>query len=305
MNTIMPRNFARAFLAILGAAFLAAPQAVLAGERVDESKSAPANGTVSVENVAGEVRITGWDRNEVRVEGELDEQAERLVFEQHGDFTTIRVVYPRRYNNIDGSELNINVPAGSKIEADSISADIDISGVTGTLRAESVSGDISAEGGSKEYVLESVSGSIRLKGTKADSRINVQSVSGDVRVSDSNGELEASSVSGDVAVDGSVLRRATINNTSGDIEFEAAVSDDGTYRFEAISGDVTLVFGKSPIGEFDIATFSGDIDNDFGPEPERTSRFTPGKELKFSQGEGKAEYRINTLSGSIRLDVRD
>lgn len=281
------------------------PHALFAGERIDASKVAPADGTVSVENVAGEVRITGWEKNEVRLEGELDEQAERLEFEQRGDFTTIRVVYPRRYNNIDGSELNIRVPMRSKIEVDTVSADIDISGVAGTLRADSVSGDISASGGSKEYILETVSGSIRLKGTEANSRINAQSVSGDIRLSDANGELRAGSVSGDVMVDGSTLSRATISNTSGDIDFEAVVDDDGNYRFEAISGSVTLVFAAVPAGNFEIATFSGGIDNEFGPEPERTSRFTPGRELKFEQGDGKAEYRINTLSGNVRLEVRD
>lgn len=275
--------------------------AFAAGERIDQTREASATGTVSIESMAGEVRISAWNRNEVRVEGELDDKAERLEFSGRDGFTIIKVVYPRRVRDVHGSDLNIHVPEGSRIEIETVSAEIDIEGVKGSVRAESVSGDIMVESPSSEYTLETVSGSVRLKGSAENARIRTGSVSGDLRLSDVNGEVEAESVSGDIAIDRSSVSRLTASNTSGDIQFAGSVSDSGIYRFETISGDVTLDFDGEPSGDFDISTFSGDIDNEFGPEPERTSKYTPGKELNFRLGEGSASYRVETLSGEISL----
>ena len=52
---------------------------------------------------------------------------------------------------------------------------------------------------------------------------------------------------------------------------------------------------------FDIETFNGSIDNCFGPEPVRTSRYTPGRELRFTEGDGNARVAIKTLNGGLRL----
>ncbi|MDX1455236.1 MAG: DUF4097 family beta strand repeat-containing protein [Gammaproteobacteria bacterium] len=303
MKTLNMRNASRLALGLLLG--LAGTAPALAGERVDITKEAPADGTVSIETMAGNVKVTGWDRAEIRVEGELDDRAERLDFERDGNFTRIKVVYPRRVKNIDGSDLSIMVPAASEVQVDTVAADVDFSKVSGDISAETVSGSINAEGSSREYSLASVSGSIRLKGTSDDARIDLASVSGDIRLSDANGILDAASVSGDLSVDNSTLRRASMANTSGDIEFRAKVVDDGDYEFASISGDVTLTFSSLPTGEFDLSTFSGDIDNDFGPEPRRTSRYTPGYELEFKQGEGEAQYTVETLSGTITLELRD
>jgi len=70
---------------------------------------------------------------------------------------------------------------------------------------------------------------------------------------------------------------------------------------EAINGDLRLdILGKVD-AEFDIETFNGSIDNSFGPDPVRTSRYAPGRELRFTHGEGNARIRIKTLNGGISL----
>lgn len=275
--------------------------AAFAGERIDQRVDARPDGTVSINNLAGSVRVTGWDRNEVRVEGELDDRVERLEFENDGEFTRIKVIYPRNMRgDVTGSDLNISVPAGSRLEISTVSADADVREVTGSIRAGTVSGDVTLDGSSRDYSLESVSGNVQLDGTPAGARVKASSVSGDLRIGRVQGELEAGSVSGDVTVSGGSLSRAEIGSTSGDVEVAADFSGDGTFRFETISGEVVLRLAK-PAGVFDVTTFSGEIDNDFGPEPQRTGRYSPGMELKFRHGDGDAEFRINTLSGDISL----
>lgn len=286
-------------------AIVFAPVSVLAGEKVDQTINAPASGTVKIENLAGSITVSAWDRNEVRVEGELDDHVERLEFENDGNFTRIKVVYPRRTRgNVKGTDLNIIVPAGSRLEAGGVSSEIDVSGVKGSVRASTVSGDISVDASTSDYALESVSGNIRLQGTQENARVKAGTVSGDLRLGNIEGELDVGSVSGDIYVKGGELARAEVGNTSGDIDIESNFARDGVFRFKSISGDIVLHFGSQPAGTFDITSFSGGIDNDFGPEPQRTSKYSPGTELKFSEGGADAEFRMNTLSGDIELRKR-
>ena len=57
--------------------------------------------------------------------------------------------------------------------------------------------------------------------------------------------------------------------------------------------------------DFSIASFSGDIENDLSDaKPERTSRYTSEKELRFSTGEGGAKVTVQTLSGDIAIRKR-
>lgn len=289
---------------ILLFAFIFNGQAVLADERVDQRVDAPADGTVSVENVAGSITVSGWDHNEVRVEGELDERVERLEFVNEGNFTRVKVIYPRnRSGSIRGSHLNISVPAGSRLEVSGVSSEVDVRGVSGPVRAETVSGDVSVDGSTGDYLLESVSGNIRLQGGGLTARVRASSVSGDVRLGDVKGEIEITSISGNVYVNNGSFTRIEAGNTSGDIDIAGEFANDGVFRFKSISGDVAVRFQSKPAGTFDITTFSGGIDNDFGPEPERTGRYSPGMELKFREGDATAEFRMNTLSGDISLQA--
>ncbi len=273
-----------------------------AGERVDQRVDAPLDGTVGIENLAGSITVTAWDRNEVRVEGELDDRVERLEFENDGSFTRVKVIYPRRMNgNADGSHLNISVPAKSRVEIGGVSSEVDVRGVRGTVRAETVSGDISVSSATTDYMLESVSGNIRLEGSGENARIAASTVSGDVRLGSVEGELDVTSISGNVYVSDGSFTRIEAGNTSGDIDIVGEFADDGVFRFKSISGNVTVGFRSAPAGTFDVTTFSGGIDNDFGPKPQRTSRYSPGSELKFREGEADAEFRLNTLSGDISL----
>lgn len=279
-----------------------------ADSRIDSRVDAPADGTVEIENMAGSITVSGWDRNEVHVEGRLDPAAEKFDFENEGEFTTVRVEYPNHRGGfwsddvqISGSDLRISVPRESRLVISSISASVDVSEFSGDVEVETISGSMDIESLGKEIRLESISGSVRLAETAAGARIGVQTVSGSSRLTDVDGEIDASSVSGSIDVSRSVLRRGEFTNTSGDIEVEADFLAGGNFRFQAISGDVDVRFLGAPNAILDVSTFSGDIDNTFGPEPKKVSRYTPNLELKFTAGNGDGEMSINTMSGDIEL----
>ena len=75
----------------------------------------------------------------------------------------------------------------------------------------------------------------------------------------------------------------------------------GKLTAETVNGSVDLEFSGDVSGRFDIDTFNGDIDNCFGPKPERTSKYTPGLELSFQDGDGDARVNISTLNGDVSI----
>ena len=78
-------------VAVTVAAALLLAQAARADE-IDKSAQADPRGEVVIGNVAGEVQVTGWDRNEVHVRADLDDEVQRLDFKTSGARTTIEVV---------------------------------------------------------------------------------------------------------------------------------------------------------------------------------------------------------------------
>jgi DUF4097 and DUF4098 domain-containing protein YvlB len=297
MKTISTRAF-------LGLALLALASGAHAadGERkVDQRRSLTATGEVRVSNVAGSIKLVGWNRNEVQVTGTLGDDVERLEFDGRDDYAEIRVILPRRgCRNCDGSaDLTINVPTRARVEVDAVSADIDARGTEGAVRLNSVSGTIVIASKSVDLSLKSVSGDVTVDGSGPKARVEARTVSGDLAVRGVDGELEAGSVSGDVEVRDSQLRRLGLESTSGGVRYTGPLLAGGSYEFQSVSGGVELGVQGARDATFDVSSFSGDIDNAFGPKPRRTSEYGPGRELRFTEGKGAARVRMNTLSGEI------
>ena len=270
-------------------------------DEVDRIMDADADGTVVISNVAGSVGVQGWSRNQVAVTGELGNRVEELVFERDGDEILVKVKVPRNSNGGISSDLTIRVPAGSSIHVNTVSADIDVSGVEWEQQLESVSGDVATEAHEADIELGSVSGDIEVQGDDRPIRSRLNTVSGDIDAEGLSGEINAESVSGDVTTVNGRFQRAKLNTVNGDIVFHALLLDDGRLDVETVNGSVDVDFGGDVSARFDIETFNGSIRNCFGPESVKTSRYTPGRELRFNEGDGSGRVTIQTLNGSVRL----
>jgi len=277
------------------------------GERsVNETRAAKPDGEVRIDNLAGSVRIHGWDKNEVRVTGNLGEQVDRLEVTSDDSGISIRVILP--HNGRGGecgecaADLDIDLPAASRLEVSTVSADIDAKDLTGYEQLGTVSGNLILDSSASRIDVRSVSGDVAVTGSAKNSHSTVTSVSGTVRVSGVDGNLHAESVSGDVRVGNGRLSGAEMSSTSGNLTYEGGLVKGGDYEFHNVSGDIQLTFGASPSAHFDVSSFSGDIENSFGPRPTRVSKYSPGMELHFTSGGGDAQVSARTLSGDIRIN---
>ncbi len=280
---------------------------VTAQQKVNEKKAASADGLVKINNLAGSVKVIAWNRNEVSVEGTLGEGTKRLEFESTRNEVTIKVVLPdederraRGIRNIEGSELEIRVPAGSRLEIETLSADITSSGVTGDLRFNSLSGNIEVGGTASDVYVKTLSGDITISDRQGG--INAGTMSGTIQIEEAVGVIKASSLSGDISVTGRAIEDADISSTSGDIRYRGGLSGDAILVVENFSGEITLVLPADVSANFDISTFSGDIDNELGPQADRRSRYGPGKDLTFVTGSGDSRVRVKTFSGDVSIE---
>jgi DUF4097 and DUF4098 domain-containing protein YvlB len=287
-------------LVALALALAAFPAALRAQQTLDEKRTAAPDGSVEIDNQSGSITVIGWSRNEITVTGTLGRGAEGLDFSGSARRTSISVSAMNPHGV--RSDLEIHVPAGSKVTIDSFAAQIKVSDVTGGVSAETVNGSIAVAGSSRDVSASSVNGSVEVSGPGR--RIHAESVNGAVTVRGASGEIDASTVNGQLSVIGASFERATLETVSGSLRFEGDFAAKAQVSAQTVSGSVDFVMPASVKADFSVTSFSGEIGNEFGPAPKKVSKYTSERELSFSTGDGGADVSIETLSGAIQLRKR-
>lgn len=273
-------------------------------EMVNRELDAAPDGRVDIFNTAGSITVEGWSSNKVEVSGELGQNVEELIVERDKDRIDIKVKVPRKNSRRIASDLKIKVPEKSFIDVSGVSADIVVAGVAGEQRLHTVSGDVVTEALGGDIGVESVSGDIEIERGKGDNETGVSTVSGDITVSGLSGYLDIEAVSGDITIDAGDFDRVGAETVNGDIVFRGKLRDDGKLAAESVNGDISIEFIGKVSARIDAETFNGDIDNCFGPQPQRTSRYTPGLGLSFTEGDGNGRVTLATLNGDMRICTR-
>jgi hypothetical protein len=175
-----------------------------------------AGGRVELDNINGAVHISGWDRNEVKVDAvkyastkeRLDEA--KIDVEAGNDFVSIRTRYPNHdytfnggWNDPAGVEYTLMVPRGARLdEIKLVNGSLDIRGVSAEVRASCINGKMLAEGLQGRVKLSTVNGRMEARFEHlTNSPVELSSVNGGVELilpSDANAELEASTISGGI-----------------------------------------------------------------------------------------------------------
>lgn len=212
---------------MLAVALLGLPHGAQAAARpVHESRPAAARGTVAIDNVAGSIEVIGSDTTTIDVSGTLGERIERLEVSGPPDRLAVRVVLPRSGGGA-GSEahLKIQVPRGSAISAQLVSASYRATGVTGAQDLRTVSGAIG--------------------GTAAGS-LDVETVSGSVEIArEQPGSTRMKSVSGQLRLEGA-LGNTTVESVSGAVRLEPSATPDAQIALSSLSGAISSCGGPAP-----------------------------------------------------------
>ena len=304
------------------------PCLAMAGEKIDEQISVPADGRIFIDNQRGDIIIKGWDKASLHIQGELDDKAEGYTLETRGQRTDFIVKMPKKYNNgwgwgnnddSDGSKLTIYMPMKSALSLEGINVDVDVSELHNDSRIETVNGDIDAKDLSGKLVFETVNGDV--DGTNLKGDIRYQTVNGDINDVDSQGQLRMTLVNGDVTsstqsedirfenVNGDLTLKANtlgslkINTVNGELEvYVKDLKANAQIRAESVSGDLDLYLPTNVSARFDIeAHAGGDIRNNLSKDKAVEAKYGPGESLSFTLGQGEAEVEVTTISGNTNL----
>ncbi|MCL7713286.1 DUF4097 family beta strand repeat-containing protein [Stenotrophomonas mori] len=287
---------------LLAAAVLLAPLApALAQSTVDERRALSGGGRVEISNVAGSVAVRGWDRDEVRLTGSLGE-GQRLDVQSSANRVQFKVVYPRNGRSSGGATLELRVPRGSELQADTVSAALDIAAVDlRRLQASTVSGGIEAAGTATDGTLATVSGAIRSQ--LRTPRLSLRTVSGAITADGgSGGEVEANSVSGAITLALGGVQRLNAESVSGSLGVRSqGLRPGGRISLQTVSAPITLGLPADTSAQLKASSFSGSIRSDVG-QVERP-RYGPGSSLDARIGSGDGDISISSHSGSVRVDL--
>jgi len=284
------------------AALLATAAVHADSERTFERQvAAQPRGVVEISNVSGEIEITGWERAEVSVRGELSAGVERVDVSSEGSRTIVKVMVPSHSEHGGKADLHVQIPKDSELVVTAVSADITTTGVRGVQRLSTVSGDVSAEIAGADLDLKSVSGDVRVKGQGQAAQLRLSTVSGDLRLEHGAGDLEAHTVSGTLRVSLDSAHSVHVRSTSGDVHFGGRLTRGATLDAASVSGNLQVRVSAEGGYGYEASSFSGDIGDCFDVKSERTSKYAPGSTLQGTRAEGAGHVHLKTLSGNIEL----
>ncbi|HZB45412.1 MAG TPA: DUF4097 family beta strand repeat-containing protein [Pyrinomonadaceae bacterium] len=222
----------RALAALLLAALLL-PQAAGAGraqtgedalltatEEFHQTYPLAAGGRVSLSNINGRVKITGWDRDEVKVDAVKRARTQealrdaRIRVEAGAASVHVETEYDgRHWERGEGDrrtyhaarvDYTLTVPRGARVQDVSVvNGPLDIENLTGPVEASSVNGGVTARGLAGRVDLSVVNGQLEaaLDSLGGENNVSLSAVNGQLNVtlpSDANAHLKAGTVHGSI-----------------------------------------------------------------------------------------------------------
>ena len=277
--------------------------------KIDTVVSFSANGTVDLSLISGSMKLSTWNRNQVRVVASTTGEPS-LQFDATGSQLSLEQVKNswrsgRDDGNTGRATYDVTVPAGVRATLSAISGSVDASGIRGHLEVSNVSGSVNVREIGSSLSVESVSGAVTAANVASDVRI--ENVSGRISLANTRGALSVETVSGSIVIDGATGQRVHATTVSGSIDFTGVIFPTGRYEFETHSGGANLALAGNSNAAVSVETFSGSVRNDFpgvvrrrnaDPEDDRTN-------FDYVIGQGAGRVRVETFSGSVHISQRN
>lgn len=172
--------------------------------------SLSANGRISLDNVNGDVEITGWDRSEVQIDAvkkASDQQRldEAKIEVSGGDNSVeIKTRYPEGHNNNNPASVHyqLHVPQNARLDGITlVNGSLTVQKIRGEVNANLVNGKLRIDGLAGRAALSTVNGGLEANYTSLNDvrEISLKSVNGSIELglpNSPNAQVKASTVSG-------------------------------------------------------------------------------------------------------------
>ncbi len=247
---------------------------------------------------AGHVRLVGWDRDSLRIEGRLG-AGEEFFFQ--GDARGAKFGAPPGAGvaRAQPSEFTVYVPRTSTIAIKGASTVIEATDVSGYYYT--VNGRLRLDGVVREAQLESVNGPIDVNCSAP--WIRIRSAGGAVRVQGALEDVAVATVTGDVTLSPTAPMRARVETMDGRVRYDGGLAARGMLDIDTHGGAVELRFVPSVSARLNVETMSGAlVDSARGFARIVAS---PGGRLRSgtigTRDAPEARVKVLTFSGEVRL----
>jgi len=233
------------------------------------------HGTLTLSIPFGRIEIHAVEGATARVR-DVAQHEPLLTADRATGSLRVEMVHARglRWGRPPAPDVQVEMPAGARLEIDSTAAEISATGLLGEQRIRTVSGGLRLEHGG--------------------GNIDVTGVAGDVWV-DADAQLGARvrTVSGEVHMRAPSWRVLEVRTMSGAVHVEGRILP-GSHRIETVSGDAVLVGTTDMAAE--ASTLSGDITTDL---PHTTSGGLGRRGMRLGNGDAKVTFK--SMSGDLAI----
>jgi DUF4097 and DUF4098 domain-containing protein YvlB len=214
-----------------------------------------ANGSIDVENINGDIVVSGWDKNEILLEYTItaddEDDLKNIKVEVEHDKREFDVEvdidsggFMSWGGNSGEVDFVLKVPKGASLDGiDSVNGDIEITGVTGEIKTETVNGRIVVKNASQDVKFGTVNGDVEIHVDRlsSSSRIKGDSVNGDIEIylPENDGfELKSDTVNGDLSNDFDIeVDEGEYVGADMDGEYK---SGGASLKFDTVNGDIDI-----------------------------------------------------------------
>jgi hypothetical protein len=205
---------------------------------------------VSVCLISGDIKVHGWDRNEVRARSndveaiEFRRQAGARESDPSKEITVLLSdMRPHRLGPCSANaDIELDVPRGATVRlqtrdgsiqvvdvtavtANAQSGDLDFAGIKRSVEAATIGGNISLRDSNGPTTLHSVGGSIEARG---------------VRPVAAEDTFEAATVGGDITLEKIGSKKVKVRTVGGSLSLSGALAAGALYEFKTFSGDISF-----------------------------------------------------------------
>jgi hypothetical protein len=293
----------------------AAPTPLPRSERITSEKNIAVDSGVNVKFCVsdGEVKINGWERDEIRVFVKDGRKIGLKVLERSAKTDKPNWVWLMNGTAAEqgrgplsdclaGESVEIDVPIGStiKMDARTTSATIDtvksvsVKIIEGSINIRNVRGGVRAETYQGDVMVESSNGQISLQTTTG----NI--IAFDVNPGEIGDLLKAKTSSGTISLQRVSHRQIEANSISGSVNFNGSFLTGGIYDFKSSNGSIRLQLPEKSSCTISASFGFGTFNYAGMPLEILTENIVPGgKNIRAKIGEGDATVNVTTSSGSI------
>ncbi|MEQ1831492.1 MAG: hypothetical protein ABL977_00445 [Candidatus Eisenbacteria bacterium] len=244
--------------------------------------------TLMLANLAGDIEVTAWDRNEVRVQAEHD-RADRVVAELANG--TLKLGVSSREAGPAEVEWRLTVPVWLPLELSGMEGDISVTGMRSSLHAQSMRGDVTVRSCQGPLQANSVEGEVHVSDVSGN--VTAGSVNNVVRIVRVIGPVDAQSINGDIQLEKLASPNVDASTVNGRVFYASPFQRRGRYAFASHSGQVYVGVPTDQHVNVTVSSFNGQVESTVPMPVPAPKPKVKGRSVRFMLGDlqGLAELR--------------